>query len=240
MVRGVPNVPDPRRVCLQCQCHFPAERRHSHCCSRCRVTEGREHSSNCTGRAQERRAPPLAVAVNPRRTYRPSPTWTRRTDQDLLQFIHWFFPEGPDFPHDRWKRLEWTLQNVDRTRPVELVPFPAKIHFSGTVLDCHTIDARGAYDMDRVTGVDHKVIRNVCRSDHITSLLRDAVELIETYRLTVLGLRCHGGTHRSVSVAHLLMMLAYPKSVCRPLIRRVEEAAERRWCEWPVHASTHG
>ena len=90
-MRGVPNVPSPNRTCPKCK--RPAESGHTHCCMRCRSTDGRDHGRNCTGNTCPRRAPPSsAVAVNPQQvppelsttwqmpysTYRPSPTWTAR------------------------------------------------------------------------------------------------------------------------------------------------------------------
>ena len=170
-------------------------------------------------------------------TYRPSPRWTRGPNEDLLEFIHWFYPDGPTFPHDPWRRLEWTFSKIDRTRRVVLVPLCRFTYFPGTVVDCLCVDARSP-DMSRVTGVDIEVVRSACRSEHITTVLRDAVELIETYRLSVIGFRCHSATHRSVVVINLLMMCAYPEAVCRPTTRRVQEAAAHRWTE--VLASVAG
>ena len=200
-------------------CELPAEEGHTHCCKKCRKTEGRGHSSRCPGRDLWRQFTS---------TYRPSPIWTRGPNQDLLEFIHWFYPDGPSFPHDPWRRLEWTFSRIDRTRRVELVPLCHSTKFPGTVVDCLCVDARGP-DMSRVTGVDIEVVRSACRSEHITTVLRDAVELIETYRLSVIGFRCRSGTHRSVVVINLLMMCAYPEAVCRPLTPRVQEAAAHRW-----------
>ena len=246
-------MPGPNHTCPKCD--RPAELDHTHCCKRCRSTDGREHGRNCTGLARRRRAPPSAVAVNPQvppslpelsttwqipySTYRPSPTWTRKSGEDLRQFIHWFVLDGADFPHEKWQMLEWTFNNVDRTRPVILVPLSAHQHFSGSVLDCRIIDARGEYGMATVTGVDHKVIRKVCLSIHITSVLHDAVVLIETYGLRILGLRCVHATHRSVAICSALLMLAYPMGVCMPSTRRVQEAMHYWWLGRPLSVAEY-
>ena len=253
---GVPNVPDPYRSCPMC--NRPAERDHTHCCQRCRDTDGRMHGRNCTGNACPLRGPPsLVVAVNPQlvppslpehsttwqmpysTVYRPCLRWTRKSGEDLRQFIHRFVPDGPDFPNKKWQMLEWTFNNVDRTRPVILVPLSAHQHFSGSVLDCRIIDARGEYDMAMVTGVDHKVIRKVCLSIHITSVLRDAVVLIETYGLRILGLKCEHATHRSVAICSALLMLAYPMGVCMPSTRRVQEAMHYWWLGRPLSVAEY-
>ena len=168
-------------------------------------------------------------------TYRPAPGWTRRTDEDLLGFIHYFYPDGREFPHDNWKRLEWTLSKIDHNRRVEFLPLSRETNFAGTVVDCLGIDARGGrYSMSEVTGVDHEVIKSVLKSGQITAILREAVELIETYGIESLGFRCIGGTHRSVAVIHILLMIAYRNAVCRPLNERVRRAAEHFWRMSPL------
>ena len=244
---GKPNRPSLNRTCKKCK--HPAESGHHHCCMACRSSGGRYHGHNCTGNTCPGRAPPSAVAVNPQQVppdlssawqmpetiYRPPPWWTRKREDNLVQFIQCFVPEGePDFPREKWEMLEWTLNKVHRARPVILVPLSAHQHFSGRVLDCRTIDARGNYDMGSVTGVDHKVISHVCLSMDTTSVLRDAVDLIEDYNLRCLGIKCTHATHRSVVIIGLLLMLAYPEGGCIPFTRRVQEAMHFWWLERSV------
>ena len=257
---GVPNAPDPNRSCPKCD--FPAELGHTHCCHRCHDTGGRFHGRNCTGNACPLRAPPSSTTrQTPYSTvyrplsrwtrtslpehsttrqmpystvYRPWSRWTRKSGEDLRQFIHWFVPDGPDFPNKKWQILEWTFSNVDRTRPVILVPLSAHQHFSGAVIDVCSIDARGNYDMKSVTGVAYEVICQVCRSVHITSVLRDVVEHIETFKLLVLGIRCEHATHRSVAIINAVLMLAYPDGSCMPFTRRVQNAMKFWWRERQV------
>ena len=171
----------------------------------------------------------------PETIYRPPPWWTRKREDNLVRFIKCFVPEGEaDFPREKWEMLDLTLNKVHRARPVILVPLSAHQHFSGRVLDCRTIDARGNYDMGSVTGVDHKVISHVCLSMDTTSVLRDAVDLIEDYNLRCLGIKCTHATHRSVVIIGLLLMLAYPEGGCIPFTRRVQEAMHFWWLERSV------
>ena len=88
--------------------------------------------------------------------------------------------------------------------------------------------------MAMVTGVDHKVISHVCLSMDTTSVLRDAVDLIESYNLLCLGIKCVHATHRSVVIIALLLMLAYPEGGCIPFTRRVQEAMHFWWLERSV------
>ena len=61
-----------------------------------------------------------------------------------------------------------------------------------------------------VTGFDLDIVRYLLLQHELYAIMREAIILIEGTELAVLGLRCHGGTHRSVAVAYLLLLLAYP------------------------------
>ena len=81
--------------------------------------------------------------------------------------------------------------------------------------------------MATVTGFDHVVISHLLLQHELHGLLREAIVLIESNHLSALGFRCMGGTHRSVCMAYLLLLLVYPEASIHVYSHKVAAAAEQ-------------
>ena len=82
--------------------------------------------------------------------------------------------------------------------------------------------------MPEVTGLDFCVVGTLLEQKPVPSKLRDIVIAIETFSMDKVNLVCAGGTHRSVAMASVLMLTAYPQAVFFPHTERVRVAALRR------------
>ena len=108
--------------------------------------------------------------------------------------------------------LNWMAQCARNERSVAIHAIPQDHPFSGFCIGCFDLNAKSrSYQLSSITGFDRRAIDCVIRQPRLFTILRDAMAAIEGNRLTTIGFRCHGGTHRSVAVAYLLLLLVYPK-----------------------------
>ena len=159
----------------------------------------------------------------------------RGAGDSILHYLAWFGIELPDDVRQEWEQTEWVISMADRDRVVHVHALAAGTPFDGAAVSCVALNARSVnYDMREVTGLDYSVLRTILMQVVAPRVLRDTVEKVEAFNLPKVGLRCRGGTHRSVAMCHLLLLLVYPLAVFYPSTRHVQRAATRFWqSEWP-------
>ena len=218
------------------------------------VARGRVFSAVASGSSQQRQQeeplippltsiPPLsgpapggdAVLYVP--SFRPPLENEWNPEGELFQhYLNWFREMRPTvpFPERRWMRAYHLLRNrpYQRTRPLVLHALPQDVPFDGPEIPVFDLEARSAeVDIAFVTGVNFEILANLvvhpATPDHLIAIHVD----IETFEPRELGLRCHAGTHRSVGMCHLLMLLAYPNAVCKLYSTRALAEARRHWRE---------
>ena len=127
--------------------------------------------------------------------------------------------------------LNWMIKYAWNERPVAIHAIPQHYAFSGVCIGCFDLDAKSrSYELRGVTGFDPRIMNCLIRQPKLFAILRDAIAAIEGNRLTTIGFRCHGGTHRSVAVAYLLLLLVYPKGALHVYSWRTVTDA-RQWLE---------
>ena len=122
--------------------------------------------------------------------------------------------------------LTWLVGGVRLDRVLALHALPEDVAFEGQCLSCMNLDASGCgRHLGGVTGFDLEIVRYLLLQHELYAVLREAIVLIEGTELPVLGLRCRGGNHRSVAVAYLLLLLAYPMGSVHCYTQRATAAA---------------
>ena len=106
--------------------------------------------------------------------------------------------------------------------PDHLVQSSVRVHIHGE----HYIDARSTlYPISDVTGINLDVQAVVVSQENTARVLKKAIMMIEDGNLKEFAFVCHGGTHRSVACACLLIVVAYPESLLVTTTRRTAKAA---------------
>ena len=77
------------------------------------------------------------------------------------------------------------------------------------------------------TGLDKQVIEFLVAQPAVLSILCDAIARVECFNLMFVDFVCDAGTHRSVGLAHLAMLLAYRLASFYPNTAKVFQAALR-------------
>ena len=100
--------------------------------------------------------------------------------------------------------------------------------YTDTIIDCNNCDARSNdYHMSDVTGMDFRVLQCLIGQSNVAKFIQDVVLKIEAFELARVTFTCDGGTHRSVGVCNLLILLVYPNATFRPHTERTDETARR-------------
>ena len=81
--------------------------------------------------------------------------------------------------------------------------------------------------MSDVTGMDFRVLQCLIGQSNVAKFIQDVVLKIEAFELARVTFTCDGGTHRSVGVCNLLILLVYPNATFRPHTKRTHETAGR-------------
>ena len=233
-------------------CPYFAEVGHSCCCRRCRATRGKAHGRNCTqhvrgiiqhiapSSAQQHIASMAAgTTPSPRGEcmnmafpfYRPpqSHYWDRGVD-DLMTFLQWYNGNGIKLP-DAWNKLAWLLEasHIRKDRNLEIHALPEVVDFvpyANLGIRVHALDARDtdAYNLSTITGIHWRIIATLLKQETAANILIDTVLQVESFNLSSLAYICQGGTHRSVAMSYLLMILVYRQAYFQPHTARVNSA----------------
>ena len=121
---------------------------------------------------------------------------------------------------------------VQRDRSLQCHALRGDADAVGHCYDCFHLDARcvnAEYEMTRVTGLDYSVLSTLVGQAAVPALLLDVVLDVERLQLTTVRFRCQGGTHRSVGMCYLLLLLIYRSGTFVPSTDRALAAAERFW-----------
>ena len=109
---------------------------------------------------------------------------------------------------------------------------PRHVRFHGPEIRVFELEARSAeVDIAVATGDNFGILANLVVHPATPGLLIAIHVDIETFAYRELGLRCNSGTHRSVGMCHLLMLLAYPNAVCKLYSPRALAEARQHWRE---------
>jgi len=138
---------------------------------------------------------------------------------------------------DEWKKTAAVISvmcirgqaHTIHAYPINLLPCDMAYVDIGNDGIFKTSACSSEYCMRDVTGADLSVQRTLLMQENTAKAVKEAVICVFTYNLQELAFVCQGGTHRSLAVAFLLAVLAYPAAeICVHTTRTIE--AMRKIC----------
>ena len=217
---------------------------YTHCCSACRRTHGKEHGLKCT-RYRVVSLPPEADHVHHKMWgqyakvcrhasrlemsgFVARSKMIRCKDSCVMEYLAWLHLDMGAELRWQWSQTAWIFKVAMYDRHLKLHAIPESecegletCTFWCTDLDAHS----GDYHMSDVTGLDMRVVVTLLGQKCFAVKLREIVTAVEASSLEQVNLVCHGGTHRSVATAFVLMLMAYPRARFFPHTPRVLQAA---------------
>ena len=155
----------------------------------------------------------------------------RSTDSGVIEYLRWFAIEFRPKLLERWSTTSWIICKARRFRRIELHTYrcsEVQESIPTFTQNCNFLDARdNDYVLSEVTGMDYRVLRCLSSKEEVAELIGHVVLNIESQDLDRATPTSDAGTHRSVGVRILLILLAYPYATFHPHTKRTVE--EARW-----------
>ena len=180
--------------------------------------------------------------------------WIRLASTSVLDHLMWYLNSSAEQLPSGWDRVEVlvrVMQNLNRLHEREINIYAyaqhaaplyhetlsgacagQRRHLHGTNLIHLGVDGknRAAYHLQDVTGLDFRVQSRLIQQTTVACSIVDAILTIEDNDCNDFAFICHGGTHRSVGCACLLLTLAYPRGKLLLTTQRTQKDAISKGC----------